>query len=150
MALGCATTAILGAIGFSAVGPVAGSIAAGWQATMGSVVAGSLFSFFQGAAMGGAALGLFAGVGALGGLVALVGVGASAAVVREKFFLIGEAVGENFAGAGEFMKHRAFQVGGAMAVGAVRFGGGAADAAVQVGQVVGGWWGKVMRKMKGE
>ena len=65
---------ILGAMGFSAVGPVAGSIAAGWQASLGSVVSGSLFSFLQGAAMGGAAMGVFTGIGAAGVGVAAAGV----------------------------------------------------------------------------
>ena len=45
---------------------------------MGSVAAGSLFAFFQSAAMGGAAMGLFAGLGALGGVMAVTaGVAAS-------------------------------------------------------------------------
>jgi len=73
-ALALATPAILGAIGFGALGPVAGSIAAGWQASIGSVVAGSLFAFLQSAAMGGAAMGLFMGIGAVGGVIA-VGLG---------------------------------------------------------------------------
>lgn len=64
-ALYCATPAILGALGFGAVGPVAGSIAAGWQASMGSVTAGSLFAFLQSAAMG-----VLARISALGGGVA--------------------------------------------------------------------------------
>lgn len=46
---------ILGALGFAATGPIAGSTAAGWQASMGLVRAGSLFSWCQSAAMGGAA-----------------------------------------------------------------------------------------------
>ncbi len=41
------------------VGPVAGSIAAGWQASLGSVASGSLFAFLQSAAMGGVAMGIF-------------------------------------------------------------------------------------------
>jgi hypothetical protein len=45
---------ILGAVGFSALGPVAGSAAAGWQASIGAVEAGSLFAICQSAAMGGA------------------------------------------------------------------------------------------------
>ncbi len=106
---------------------------------MGTVTAGSLFSFLQSAAMGGAAIGLFAGIGTVGGLVALIGVGASANVVRERIFVIGEVVGEKFAEAGEVMKNQAVQVGGAVA-----------NVAVQVGQVVGDWWGKATRKMKGE
>ena len=70
-ALACATPAILGAVGFSAIGPVAGSAAAAWQASMGSVVAGSLFPFLQSAAMGGAAMGVFTGIGAAGAAVAI-------------------------------------------------------------------------------
>lgn len=62
--------AILGAIGFSGIGPVAGSIAAAWQASIGSVIAGSFFSILQSAAMGGAAMSIIAGIGALGGVVA--------------------------------------------------------------------------------
>ena len=50
-----ATIPVLGVIGFSALGPVGGSIAAGWQASIGAVEAGSLFAFCQSAAMGGAA-----------------------------------------------------------------------------------------------
>jgi len=49
------TVPVLGIIGFSAIGPVAGSVAAGWQASIGAVEAGSLFAFCQSAAMGGAA-----------------------------------------------------------------------------------------------
>jgi Interferon-induced 6-16 family len=69
--LAVATPAILGAIGFGSLGPVAGSIAAGWQASIGTVVAGSLFAFLQSAAMGGAAMGLFLGIGAFGGVIAV-------------------------------------------------------------------------------
>ena len=47
----------LGAIGFTAAGPAAGSAAAAWQGSMGAVKAGSLFSWCQSAAMGGGALG---------------------------------------------------------------------------------------------
>ncbi|CAD8169928.1 unnamed protein product [Paramecium octaurelia] len=43
----------LAAAGFSSVGPVAGSFAAATQAGIGNVVAGSLFSLAQGAAMTG-------------------------------------------------------------------------------------------------
>lgn len=43
-------------IGFSAAGPVAGSVAAGWQGSIGLVQAGSLFAWCQSAAMGGAAV----------------------------------------------------------------------------------------------
>jgi len=46
------TVPILGVIGFSAIGPVAGSAAAAWQASIGVVQAGSLFAFCQSVAMG--------------------------------------------------------------------------------------------------
>ena len=46
----------LGALGFGAAGPIAGSVAAGWQSSLGLVQAGSLFAWCQSAAMGGAAL----------------------------------------------------------------------------------------------
>lgn len=104
---------------------------------MGTVAAGSLFAFLQSAAMGGAAIGLFAGIGVLGGLVAVAGVGASVHVVREKISIIGEVVGEKFAEAGGVMKNQA-----------VQFGGAVANVGVHVGQVVGGWWGKATGKMK--
>lgn len=42
---------LLGAIGFSAAGPVAGSMAAGAQAFVGNVAAGSFFAAAQAAAM---------------------------------------------------------------------------------------------------
>jgi len=35
---------VLGAVGFTAAGPVAGSAAAAWQASIGAVEAGSLFA----------------------------------------------------------------------------------------------------------
>lgn len=60
---------ILGAAGFSAIGPVAGSAAAAWQSSTGLVQAGSFFAWCQSAAMGGAAV---------GGIVAAGTVGASA------------------------------------------------------------------------
>jgi len=47
---------ILGAAGFTAVGPAAGSTAAAWQASIGAVEAGSIFAWCQSAAMGGAAV----------------------------------------------------------------------------------------------
>lgn len=64
---------IIGAMGFSASEPVLGSATAAWQSSIGSVVAGSLFSFLQSAAMGGAAMGLFTGLGGLGAVIALSG-----------------------------------------------------------------------------
>jgi len=44
----------LSLIGFGATGPVAGSMAAVWQASIGNVAVGSVFSTIQSAAMGGA------------------------------------------------------------------------------------------------
>lgn len=67
-----AAPAILGAVGFGALGPVAGSTAAGWQSSTGLVAAGSAFSFLQGAAMGGVAMGVITGVGIVGGAVPIV------------------------------------------------------------------------------
>ena len=60
----------LGAIGFTAVGPAAGSAAVAWQASLGVVEAGSLFSWCQSVAMGGTALGLVQAAGAAGAAVA--------------------------------------------------------------------------------
>jgi hypothetical protein len=63
------TVPILGAVGFSAIGPVAGSAAAGWQAAIGAVEAGSLFAFCQSVTMGGAAVATLTGAG-VGGAAA--------------------------------------------------------------------------------
>ena len=65
------TVPILGAIGFGALGPVARSAAAAWQASIGAVEAGSLFAICQGAAMGGAAATGLAVTGATSGAVAM-------------------------------------------------------------------------------
>ncbi|KAI4187411.1 MAG: hypothetical protein L6R41_002828 [Letrouitia leprolyta] len=72
LGLTLAAPAILGAVGFGALGPVAGSTAAGWQSSTGLVAAGSAFSFLQGAAMGGVAMGVITGVGIVGGAVPIV------------------------------------------------------------------------------
>jgi hypothetical protein len=48
---------VLGAIGFTTIGPVAGSAAAAWQSSIGLVQAGSLFAWCQSVAMGGWAAG---------------------------------------------------------------------------------------------
>ena len=63
---------ILPAAGFAASGPVAGSLAAAWQSSIGVLAAGSPFAFLQSAAMGGAAAGAFYGVG-VAGLAVLAG-----------------------------------------------------------------------------
>ncbi|KAE8454658.1 hypothetical protein EG329_000281 [Mollisiaceae sp. DMI_Dod_QoI] len=67
---------ILGAVGFGAAGPAAGSAAAAWQSSMGLVEAGSFFAWCQSAAMGGAAVG---GIWAAGLAGAGVAVGAAVA-----------------------------------------------------------------------
>ncbi|KAK7540595.1 uncharacterized protein J3D65DRAFT_600717 [Phyllosticta citribraziliensis] len=70
---------VLGAAGFAAVGPVAGSWAAGTQAAIGSVAAGSVFAVLQSAAMGGYGVALFvAVVPALAAVVAGVVAGVAA------------------------------------------------------------------------
>ena len=67
---------ILGAAGFAAAGPVAGSAAAAWQSSIGLVQAGSVFAWCQSAAMGGAAVNGIVALGAAGGSVALAATGA--------------------------------------------------------------------------
>ncbi|CAK57759.1 unnamed protein product (macronuclear) [Paramecium tetraurelia] len=62
------TKAGLAIYGFSSIGPVAGSIAAATQASIGSVAAGSAFAIAQGVAMSGL------------GVIALPAVGVGAAV----------------------------------------------------------------------
>ena len=89
--------------------------------------------------MGGAAIGLFSGIGAVGALIVIVQIGAVENVVREKVAYIGAIIGENSVKAGEAIKDGAIQIGGAVAVGAI-----------QMGKRVGGWWEKMKEKMKGE
>ncbi|KAG8945995.1 hypothetical protein FRC04_012114 [Tulasnella sp. 424] len=62
----------LGLLGFSAMGPVAGSVAAGIQASVygGAVGSGSLFAMAQSAAMGGIAISTSQTVGGTLGMVA--------------------------------------------------------------------------------
>ncbi|GCB25526.1 hypothetical protein AAWM_08411 [Aspergillus awamori] len=57
---------ILGAISFSASGPLSGSLAAAWQSSIGAVQAGSPYATLQGAAMGGAAASTFTTASNLG------------------------------------------------------------------------------------
>ncbi|KAM0308094.1 hypothetical protein ACHAO8_010318 [Botrytis cinerea] len=73
-----ATVPVLGAVGFSAAGPIAGSTAAAWQSGIGLVEAGSIFAWCQSVAMGGAAVGgiIGAGVGGAGVLAAATSLGA--------------------------------------------------------------------------
>ncbi|TVY78221.1 hypothetical protein LSUE1_G005604 [Lachnellula suecica] len=72
------TLPILGAVGFGALGPAAGSAVAGWQASIGLVEAGSIFAWCQSAVMGGAALGgiLATGLGGAGVAVSATVAGA--------------------------------------------------------------------------
>ncbi len=64
---------VLGTIGFTAAGPAANSAAAAWQASIGAVKGGSLFSWCQSAAMGGRALGGIQAAGVAGTALARVG-----------------------------------------------------------------------------
>ena len=61
---------ILPILGFGTVGPIAGSIAAGWQSSIGAVSANSLFALLQSAGMGGPALMSVTGIG-IGGVFLL-------------------------------------------------------------------------------
>jgi hypothetical protein len=70
---------ILGAVGFAATGPVAGSAAAAWQASIGLVRAGSIFAWCQSAAMGGAAVNGIVATGLTGAGI-VVGAGAAGAL----------------------------------------------------------------------
>jgi hypothetical protein len=63
---------VLGAAGFAATGPVAGSAADAWQSSIGLVEAGSLFAWCQSASMGGAALNGIFSFGVAGAGVATV------------------------------------------------------------------------------
>ena len=60
------TVLVLGAAGFEALGPAAGTAAGSWQVALGLVMAGSLFAWCQRAAMGGAAVGGIQAVGTTG------------------------------------------------------------------------------------
>ena len=55
---------VLPAFGFGGGGVVAGTVAAGWQATIGNVAAGSLFATLQSAGAAGLSWGTTAAVGA--------------------------------------------------------------------------------------
>ncbi|KLJ07286.1 hypothetical protein EMPG_17233 [Blastomyces silverae] len=63
-------TPALGVIGFTPIGPAAGTVATAWQSGIGSVEAGSLFARCQSAAMGGVAAKAVTAVGAAGAGVA--------------------------------------------------------------------------------
>lgn len=136
-ALACATPATLGAIGFSATGPLAKSFAAAWQASIGCVAPGSLFAFLQSATMGGSIWWLNM-IKYVGFLIAVAGI-LGTVDLREKVAEIGEIICENSVNAGEVIKNRAVAVVGAMAIGTIK-----------VGMKVEGWLGKMKGKMKGE
>ena len=80
LGLTCAIPAILEVVGFGALGPVAGSIATGWHSSLGLVAAGTPFAFLQSAAMGGAAMGVMTGIGALSSMVTI----AAALTLKER------------------------------------------------------------------
>ncbi|KDQ60058.1 hypothetical protein JAAARDRAFT_205101 [Jaapia argillacea MUCL 33604] len=65
--------AALGIVGFGAAGPVAGTLAAVWQASIGNVAAGSAFALCQSVAAGGALPMLGFAAGAAAGAAAGVG-----------------------------------------------------------------------------
>ncbi|RDW57433.1 uncharacterized protein DSM5745_11517 [Aspergillus mulundensis] len=73
VAPGIVVTLPLSAIGFTAGGVQAGSLAAGAHSVLGNVVAGSLFAVLQSAGAGGAGLAVLNGAAQVGGLA--VGVG---------------------------------------------------------------------------
>ena len=85
MTASVAVIPVLGLAGFAASGPVAGSAAVAWQSSIGIVQAGSLFSFCQSAAMGGAAVNGIIACGAAGGSVAMAATGAAAVVGKTEF-----------------------------------------------------------------
>lgn len=97
---------MLGAVGFSAAGPLAGSTAAAWQSGIGLVQAGSIFAWCQSAAMGGAAVGgiIGAGVGGAGVLAGAMTLGMLDAedydtgVLRESFLAAWEGAVRERAG----------------------------------------------------
>ncbi|KAI5838891.1 hypothetical protein DFP73DRAFT_250006 [Morchella snyderi] len=70
--LGIASFALPPLLGFAAAGPVLGSVAAGWQASIGVVAAGSAFAVIQSMAM----TGTFTAIGGT-----LIGVGAAIPVI---------------------------------------------------------------------
>jgi hypothetical protein len=77
---------VIGAAGFSAAGPVAGSLAAGMQSSIGLVAAGSPFAIVQSAAMGGSAASAIVGtVASLTGLGTGGAVGGAAVAMKNWF-----------------------------------------------------------------
>ena len=85
MTASIAVIPVLGLAGFAASGPVAGSAAAAWQSSIGIVQAGSLFSFCQSMAMGGAAVNGIIACGAAGGSAAMAATGVAVAGGQKEF-----------------------------------------------------------------
>lgn len=79
LTVSAAAIPVLGLVGFGAAGPIAGSVVAGYQSSVGVVQAGSLFAFCQSVAMGGTAVNGIIACGAAGGGVALVATGGAVA-----------------------------------------------------------------------
>lgn len=137
---------ILGAVGFSAVGPVAGTAAAAWQASMGLVEAGSLFAWCQSVAMGGAALGGITAFG-IGSAAVAIGAGVASEAVKKVAAVVNE-VGPHLARAANEVGGHAVnvankvgpqvvtvvnEVGGHVAKAANEVGGHAINVANEVG-----------------
>jgi hypothetical protein len=91
-----AAPAILGAVGYSAAGPLASSTTAAWQASLGAVQAGSLFAWLQGATMGGAAAAPIAATGLAGAATAVVGVLPGLLTNRKELGKAGKVVAGTF------------------------------------------------------
>ncbi|EER37996.1 predicted protein [Histoplasma capsulatum H143] len=76
----------LGLVGFTPIGPAAGTFATIWQSSLGSVEAGTLFATCQSIAMGGVAANVVPAIGAMGaGVVALPAASQMVAGIRGWF-----------------------------------------------------------------
>ena len=67
-------------VGFGALGPIARSIATGWQSSLGLVAVGTSFAFLQSAAMGGVAIGVMTGIDVLSSAATI----AAALILKER------------------------------------------------------------------
>ncbi|QSS65135.1 hypothetical protein I7I51_05977 [Histoplasma capsulatum] len=77
---------VLGLVGFTPIGPAAGTFATIWQSSLGSVEAGTLFAMCQSIAMGGVATNVVPAIGAMGaGVVALPAASQMVAGIRGWF-----------------------------------------------------------------
>lgn len=95
------TVPVLGAAGFEALGPAAGTAAASWQASLGLVKAGSLFVWCQITAMGGAAVG---GIQAVGTNALAIACTTWTSVVDMQAFLINKVIARDLPRAGSGRK----------------------------------------------